>query len=69
MTIRAKRKPLTSATRNSLARVLLLGVFALGISACDPEIGSPEWCVDMKAKPVGDWTGNQTADYAKNCVL
>ncbi|MBL4720922.1 MAG: DUF3012 domain-containing protein [Alphaproteobacteria bacterium] len=53
----------------SLALLASLGVLAVGLSGCDPEIGSPDWCADMKEKSVGDWTGNQTADYAKNCVL
>jgi hypothetical protein len=69
MNICTTRKPFAATIRSTRALLLAMGLFALGLSACDPEIGSPEWCTDMKAKPVGDWTGNQTADYAKNCVL
>ena len=45
--------------------VALAGVFA----ACSPEVGSKEWCEDMKEKPKGDWSANEAADFAKNCVL
>lgn len=49
----------------------LMAVFAVvaGVSACAPEIGSPEWCADMKEKPKGDWSANEAADFAKHCVL
>ncbi len=49
--------------------VTLLSVFALGLAACDPEVGSKEWCETMKEKPKGDWSANEAADFAKNCVL
>lgn len=39
------------------------------LTACSPEVGSKEWCEDMKAKPKGDWTANEAADFAKHCVL
>lgn len=39
------------------------------VSACSPEVGSDEWCADMKEKPKGDWSGNEAADFAKHCVL
>jgi hypothetical protein len=39
------------------------------VSACAPEVGSPEWCADMKEKPKGDWSANEAADFAKHCVL
>lgn len=41
----------------------------LAMTACTPEIGSDQWCADMKATPSGDWTANQAADYAKHCLL
>lgn len=46
-----------------------LAVVALGLTACDPEVGSEEWCLAMKEKPKGDWSANEAADFAKNCVL
>ena len=39
------------------------------LSACSPEVGSEEWCKDMKEKPKGDWSANEAADFAKHCVL
>lgn len=48
--------------------LLALSVAAL-LTACKPEIGSKAWCEAMQAKPKGDWTANEAADYAKNCLL
>lgn len=45
------------------------GIAVLLLQGCSPEVGSPEWCVDMKEKPKGDWTANEATDYAKNCIL
>jgi len=44
-------------------------LLGLGVAACAPEIGSPEWCEQMKEKPKGDWTANEATDFAKNCIL
>lgn len=55
-----------------LAGVLRAGVIAglaVLLAACSPEVGSKEWCDDMKEKPKGDWTANEAADFAKNCIL
>ena len=45
----------------------LLGVFA--IAACSAEVGSKEWCEQMKEKPKGEWTSNEAGEFAKNCIL
>ena len=45
-----------------------LGAFAL-LAACSPEVGSPEWCSDMKEKSSDQWTGDETKAYAKNCLF
>jgi hypothetical protein len=47
----------------------LLSVAAVGLSACSPEVGSKEWCADMKEKPKGDWSANEAAEFAKSCVF
>jgi len=39
------------------------------VTACAPEVGSKEWCEDMKEKPKGDWTANEAAEYTKNCLF
>lgn len=53
--------------RMTLAVLVLIPLFAL--QGCSPEIGSEEWCTDMKEKPKGDWTGNEVKDFAKHCIL
>ncbi|NQU59316.1 MAG: DUF3012 domain-containing protein [Rhodospirillales bacterium] len=46
------------------------GIFAIAaLTACSPEVGSKDWCEDLKAKPKGEWTANEVTDFAKNCVL
>jgi hypothetical protein len=39
------------------------------LSACAPEVGSKEWCADMKQKAKGDWTASEAADYGKHCLF
>lgn len=39
------------------------------LAACEPEVGSPEWCDMMDKKPKGDWTFQDTGDYAKHCLV
>ncbi|WNK00403.1 DUF3012 domain-containing protein [Thalassospiraceae bacterium LMO-JJ14] len=49
---------------------LAFAIIAIGgLSACSPEVGSKEWCEDLKEKPKGDWSANEAADFAKHCVL
>ena len=54
-------------------RSIIISLAALAalatLSACSPEVGSEEWCKDMKEKPKGDWTANEAAEYAKSCLL
>ncbi len=51
-------------------RVAFAAAAAIGfLVACSPEVGSKEWCEDMEEKPKGDWTANEAAEFAKNCVL
>lgn len=53
----------------TLPSLLSLAVIGLFLTACSPEVGSEDWCADMKEKPKGDWTANEAADFAKHCVL
>ncbi len=39
------------------------------LSGCEPEVGTKRWCEKMEAKPRGDWSMNEAADYARNCIL
>jgi hypothetical protein len=50
--------------------VALCGIFFVtALAACSPEVGSKEWCEDLKEKPKGDWSSNEAAEFAKNCVF
>ena len=47
----------------------LITAAGLMIGACSPEVGSDEWCADMKEKDKGNWTASEAADFARHCVL
>lgn len=49
--------------------MLITLLFLLLSIGCSPEVGSDEWCKDMKEKPKKDWTASETADYAKHCII
>ena len=56
----------------SLKRITLpivAAAFAAMASACSPEVGSKEWCEDLKAKPKGDWSANEAMDFTEHCIL
>ena len=44
-------------------------LFAFTLSGCAPEVGSKDWCEQLKEKPKGDWSANEAADFAKHCLL
>lgn len=49
---------------------LLIVIGSIAITfGCSPEVGSDEWCQDMKEKPKKDWSASEAADYAKHCIL
>ncbi len=52
-----------------IAAILFLLLVFNPLSACSPKVGSKEWCEEMKKKPKGDWSANEAADYAKNCMM
>ena len=54
---------------NSFHRIIVLLGLALLLGGCAPEVGSEKWCANMKAKPKGDWTANELADFTKHCLL
>ena len=48
----------------------LLLVASLGcLNGCSPEVGSDQWCAEMKEKPKSDWTAREASDYTKYCIL
>jgi len=44
-------------------------VLATLLGACSPEVGSKEWCEEIKGKDKMDVTAQEAADFAKHCVL
>ena len=52
-----------------IARLLLLISCLCWLAGCSPEVGSDEWCAEMKEKPKQDWTAKEAGDYAKYCVF
>lgn len=52
-----------------LTRLLMVLACVYGLSACAPEVGSPDWCKTIEAKPKGEMTMNEAKDYAKHCVF
>jgi hypothetical protein len=50
--------------------IAFTGILAItALTACSPEVGTKEWCEDLKEKPKGDWSSNEAADFAKSCVF
>jgi len=54
--------------RKLFVTLALLSVTVL-ISACSPEVGSEEWCADIKEKGVANVTASEAADFTKHCIL
>ena len=50
--------------------MIILGLaLTFSLTGCAPEVGSEEWCAELKEKSKGDWSGNEAAEYTKNCLL
>jgi len=52
-----------------LMMIGICGMFLFSLNACTPEVGSEDWCEQMKEKPKADWTSNEAVDYTKHCVF
>ena len=39
------------------------------LTACSPEVGSKEWCEDLKEKPNVEWTVNEAKNFTKHCLF
>ncbi len=48
---------------------VVLFSFIVVFSGCSPEVGSDEWCQNMKEKPKKDWTAAEAAEYTKSCIF
>ncbi len=53
----------------SCMAVVCAALTATTLMACSPEVGSKEWCEDMKQKDKGQWTANEAMDFDKQCVI
>lgn len=56
----------------SLTKTIFLIILSLLLAmsfGCSPEVGSEEWCDDLKKKPKRDWSANDAADYTKHCIF
>lgn len=55
-----------------LMKKFMLSCFILStfvLSGCSPKVGSVEWCEMMQKKDKGEWTLQETKDYAKHCLF
>jgi len=53
----------------TISRSVLLVGCLVWLSACSHEVGSDQWCAEMKKKPKQEWTAQEAGDYAKYCIL
>jgi len=51
------------------AKLAIIAITALTLSACAPEVGSKKWCEQMKERPKGELTMNEISDFAKHCIF
>ena len=59
-----------STAKGTFMKKLSLVLLTLFLTtACAPEVGSEEWCANMKEKPKGDWTATEAKDFAKHCIF
>ena len=52
-----------------MKKIILLSFVSTLLAACSAEVGSKEWCEDLKERPKGEWTVNEAADYTKHCLF
>ena len=50
-------------------KLIILAIFAVSLTTACDRVGSDKWCANMKEKPKGEWTMDETGDYTKYCVL
>jgi hypothetical protein len=55
--------------RTGLTIIALAAIMAIPLWGCAPEVGSDQWCANLKEKPKGDWSMNEAADFTKHCII
>ncbi len=53
----------------NVKKLLFLSVLLTQLLACSAEVGSKDWCKNLKQKPKADWSANEAKDYAKHCLF
>ena len=54
---------------NNINPSLILALSIFAATGCAPEVGSEAWCKQMEKTPKGDWSLNDTGEYAKSCIF
>lgn len=39
------------------------------LAGCSAEVGSKEWCDDLKSKSTDEWTVAESKDYTSHCLF
>ncbi len=56
-------------TKINLKKFLAALSLVAFVAGCAPEVGSDEWCADLKAKDKGQWTADDAGSFAKHCIM
>lgn len=52
-----------------MKKFVFITLAVLQLTACSAEVGSEEWCNDLKEKHKDAWTAGEAKDYAKHCLF
>lgn len=55
--------------RTKVAVSIAITASAMFLAGCEPEVGSEDWCADIREKGATNVTASEVADFAKHCVL
>ena len=52
-----------------MKKIIFISLLFTQLAACTAEVGSDEWCDNIKDKPKGDITANEAKEYTKQCIF
>lgn len=52
-----------------MQKYIFLALAIVQLSGCSAEVGSEEWCGNLKDKSKEEWTAGEAKDYAKHCLF
>ena len=52
-----------------MIKLSVLLILCFLVSACAPEVGTKEWCEDMKQKKKATMSSNESMNFAKHCIF